>query len=1188
MSPFRFTFDSLRHHWRIHLSVVLGVMVATAVLTGALLVGDSVRSSLKHITLDRLGRVDEVLVSDQFFRAELADELAADQAFKQHFAGAVPAIVLQATLESPRGDQTQRAGQVDVLGVGPEFWKLGEGGPRAPPSRDEIVLNTPLAEDLGVQAGDEVLLRVPLPASVPSDTPLGEKTDTLASVRLTVSEVIPASGLGRFGLRPSQQLPANAFVAPETLQRALDLPNRVNAIFVASNTVEPGSTVEASEALAAALRPQAADYGLSIERVTIGPADAPVSEYINITSERMLLPEAVVVAAMKTFESQGAQPALTYLANTLTHGKQKVPYSTVTGVDRSMALGPWPAADGDLADDEMVLNCWAADALQANIGDEIALTYYEPESTHGELVEPEPVTFRVRAIVPLSAKGDPPSQANDPQFTPELKGVTDQASIDDWNLPFELVEEIERRDEDYWEDHRATPKAFVSLARARELWSSRFGNTTSIRVPVSAGQSSAEVFASLKLEPNELGLEFRPLKRLALAASAGTTPFDLLFLGFSFFIIAAAVMLTVLLFRLGVEQRAPEIGALSALGLSRKQISRLLLPEGLIVANVGALLGVALGVGYAWLMLAGLRTWWLAAVSTPFLFLDWTWTSLIVGYFVGLVVALVTIARVLKKLVGVPTRRLLSGQANEESSYSQPPRAIVRIGPWAMLAVAFLLAGLASQLGGEAQAGAFFGSGGLVLAAVLLWLYTLLRDGGRRGGQTAKRFSLSGLAVRNAARNPGRSTLTIGLVAAASFLIIAISAFRLAATDEGTGGFSLFATSSQPIIHDVNSDDGRFELSFSDADSDFLSPAAIHSLRVRGGDDASCLNLYKPRQPRTLGVPQSMRDRGGFAWAASAAENDAQRANPWLLLDKPTASGATPVVFDMNTAMYSLHLFGGVGETYTIDDGDGTQLELEIVGLLKNSIFQGDLLIGEANFLKAFPQTSGYELFLVESTTIAELKEHFAPQIEQLDQQRQMLAEQIKAQPDDEFLQASLADVEEELAILREASSSPAAYARRATAILESGLGDYGFDAQDAQERLAGFLAVQNTYLSTFQSLGALGLLLGTVGLAAVQLRSVLERRGELALLRAAGFRRRRLASLVMLENLLLLVGGLATGVVAALVAVAPHILLGGAGVPVVSLAIMLTVILAVGLLAGLAAVRATVRAPILSALRGD
>ena len=129
---------------------------------------------------------------------------------------------------------------------------------------------------------------------------------------------------------------------------------------------------------------------------------------------------------------------------------------------------------------------------------------------------------------------------------------------------------------------------------------------------------------------------------------------------------------------------------------------------------------------------------------------------------------------------------------------------------------------------------------------------------------------------------------------------------------------------------------------------------------------------------------------------------------------------------------------------------------------------------------------------------------------------------------------------------------------------------------------------MQNTYISTFQSLGAIGLVLGTFGLAAVQLRSVFERRKELALLRATGFRRWRLGEMVLLENLLLLLGGLAIGTLAALVAVLPHMLPSGARVPLVDLAVMLGIVLVVGVVTGLIAVRATLRAPLVGALRGE
>jgi ABC-type antimicrobial peptide transport system permease subunit len=129
---------------------------------------------------------------------------------------------------------------------------------------------------------------------------------------------------------------------------------------------------------------------------------------------------------------------------------------------------------------------------------------------------------------------------------------------------------------------------------------------------------------------------------------------------------------------------------------------------------------------------------------------------------------------------------------------------------------------------------------------------------------------------------------------------------------------------------------------------------------------------------------------------------------------------------------------------------------------------------------------------------------------------------------------------------------------------------------------------VQNTYLSTFQSLGALGLLMGTVGLAVAQLRSVIERRGELALLRSVGFRSQRLAEMVLGENISLLFAGLGCGICAALVAVLPHWAFAQADMPWGTLAVLLAIVAVAGIAAGWLAVRAAIRAPLTAALRGD
>src|SRR5215467_7785420 len=108
----RLLLRNLLFHWRGNLAVLLGVAVGTAVLTGALLVGDSLRGSLRRLTLEQLGWVDYALVAPRFFRAALADELRADHT--------CPVILLQGTAGS--GKPPRRATRVTVLGVDERFW----------------------------------------------------------------------------------------------------------------------------------------------------------------------------------------------------------------------------------------------------------------------------------------------------------------------------------------------------------------------------------------------------------------------------------------------------------------------------------------------------------------------------------------------------------------------------------------------------------------------------------------------------------------------------------------------------------------------------------------------------------------------------------------------------------------------------------------------------------------------------------------------------------------------------------------------------------------------------------------------------------------------------------------------------------------------------------------------------------
>jgi ABC-type antimicrobial peptide transport system permease subunit len=113
-------------------------------------------------------------------------------------------------------------------------------------------------------------------------------------------------------------------------------------------------------------------------------------------------------------------------------------------------------------------------------------------------------------------------------------------------------------------------------------------------------------------------------------------------------------------------------------------------------------------------------------------------------------------------------------------------------------------------------------------------------------------------------------------------------------------------------------------------------------------------------------------------------------------------------------------------------------------------------------------------------------------------------------------------------------------------------------------------------------------LLLGTLGLGIILIRNVIERRGELATLRAFGFRRRSLAVMVFAENGFLLLLGMTLGSLAAVIAVAPHLISSASAVPWLPLVVTLKVVFLVGMLASAAAVTAALKIPLLPALKAE
>jgi ABC-type antimicrobial peptide transport system permease subunit len=268
-----------------------------------------------------------------------------------------------------------------------------------------------------------------------------------------------------------------------------------------------------------------------------------------------------------------------------------------------------------------------------------------------------------------------------------------------------------------------------------------------------------------------------------------------------------------------------------------------------------------------------------------------------------------------------------------------------------------------------------------------------------------------------------------------------------------------------------------------------------------------------------------------FAWFGTNLSQ-----SPWEALNT-TSDGSSinpvPVILDQNTALWALHLGGYVGEQFKYSFG-GKDVHFRTVGVLQNTVLQGSLWIGESNFQKIFPDVGGYRMFLVKPKNAVAVDK----------------------------------------AKVRDA--------------LQDGWSDEGLSCAASEEILQKLLAVQNTYLSAFQMLGALGLLLGTLGLGVTQLRSAMERKSELGAMRAMGFSKSRLIWALFLENGWQLLRGVGIGMLCALAASLPVLLQKQSLAGILGPLSMLAWVIGLGLFFCIAAAYLAMREPLLKALRAD
>ena len=1271
---FRLAGAGLRHYRREHALLGAATAVAVAVLVGALVVGDSVRGSLRAAFTARLGAADDAVLASAAFSADpergLAARLAGAPGFAAGYVAAAPLLRLSGVAYGPEGAPVP----VTVFGVDRRFFEfhgMGDGAGSGEIGRGAVRLSRGLREEWGAGRpgpGEALILRVDSDPAIAASSLFGEKEEFAVSRRRTVEEWPASAGgaggpgsgsaaasieasigasvgisgaasvggsggtsvaapaansgansistggagpaVGDFEIFPRGGAVRAVFLRLDDLSRTLasDAGGADAGGALRANTLllrrrapgESGSSADSSsvalpaEAFRAALGAVATleDFGLTLRSGSGTRGREGGGASLVLESRGLVLTGAAVSAATAAAAELGlfADPVLTWLAGTLRAGERETPYSLVAGLpERLFPEGP----------DRLVPGTWIREDLALRPGDPVEVEFlsWEAEGRFGAARE----TFRA------APARERTGLAADPTLSPEYPGVTDSARIGDWDPPFPVdLSRIRPRDEDYWEAWRTLPKAFLPLAAARRLASAGGGGATSVRfTPASDGAASGragtegagpgpedleDLAAALvgALDPGAFGLVPLPVREQGIEASQGATDFGLYFLYFSFFLLASTLVLIVLLFRLGIERRLREIGLLLATGWPRRRVSSLLLTETGIVAFLGAGVGALLGVAYASGMIRLLTGVWGGALGGALgeaidaagagsgggaapLELFVRWQSVGSGALGGLEMACLSSWWTLRRLLSRTPRTLLAGNLGSEPepgpvawipgpeedtedagdpAAAPPRRPRPLAGSSAALGAGALLALTAAGVVPETPG--FFGAGGLLLAAALLFVRARLRSAANGAG-TGTLTGIRGLALRAAALRPGRSLAALALIAFAAFLLVAVESFRKRSdpgqVPAGAGGFLAITETVFGVPRDPNAPEGREALGLP-AD---LGGFRVRPLRLAGDEDASCLNLYRPDRPRILGVPRSLADENRFPFGAHLGETPEENGNPWRLLWRERAPGEPiPVLGDQNSMTYVLKWPVGEVRRYPVGEG-GAPVEMRLVGTLWDSVFQGELLMAERDLLAHLPAADGYRVFLVDREDSPGAAGGGAT----------------------ESAEAELAGAE-----------------AAAASLLAEPLREYGGVTRTARARLAEFHRVENTYLSTFQALGGLGLLLGTLGLALVLFRNAAERRREWALLAAVGYRRRDFAALGFWENAFVLTAGLGAGALSALLAVFPVLGQRAAGTSFGGsfglLALLLLGVLALGLLAGAAAARLAANRPPAPALRAE
>ena len=1077
MSISKLILKSIGFYRKLNLTIVLGIALSTAILVGALIIGDSVKYSLQQITVQRLGNTSQVITAgERLFRAELATELAEKT-------GTETAALLRANGFGVINGGELRVNQLAVWGVDATMGNFTNYPESFQLENNEVAINENLASLSGLKVGDEFLLRVDKLNTFPANTPFVSEQESTVSFRVKVSRILKANELGNFNLRNIQSAPRNVFLNLQWLNEQMGLQQKANVLLIAEGVSDADLIQNLQKCW-------------TLDDVNLEVRANQALNYTELISDRVFVEPAV--EQFCTGNIPGSKPVFSYFINKFTLNGRQTPYSFVS-------------SDPQLSGNEMLASKWLADDINAKVNDTIKLSYFEVGPLRKLVLKD--TSFVVKTIYPLTG------EKADQNLMPVIPGLSDAGNCRDWKtgVPVDL-KKIRTKDEDYWKQYKGTPKAFVSLETAQKLWGNRFGQSTAIRINgLKKAEFEKELLAGL--QPSQMGFEVTNAKTEGLSAASNGTDFGGLFIGLSFFVLFAAVLLAFLLFKLYLGFRKSEIGTLTALGFSFHAVRKIFVAEASVFVFAGIVFGIPLGIFYNRLIIKAINSIWVDIVRTSIVNISIRPESIIIGSLSIAVLSIGTIYWILSRFL---KNEVIALQRKSTSGKVKSGRLTLWIG-LGLLFVSIAVILMSGFRSGEINPEMFFISGfGLLPALILLFDYLLRKIAAY---ESISVFSMRSLLLKRLSGERKRTLMIVSFLSVGVYLVVSTGLNRKDLTSHaelpssGTGGYNWFVETTMPVLFDVNSRQGREDLNIPD-------DVQVVQFQSQPGDDASCLNLNRISRPRIIACnPADFDERSAFTFVTKTVDLDA--AHPWLSLNKTLADGVVPAFADQTVIQWGL--IKNIGDTLIYKTEDGHDLKLKLIGGLANSIFQGNVIIADSHFIQAFPSVSGSAIFLV----------------------------------DDQKSSVNLDD-------------------------LQIGMRNYGPEISKTTDRLLNFYTIENTYLNIFLMLGALGLLIGTLGLGILIFRITFEQIPEFALLLSLGYPKSAIFGMVMREKLFVMFVSVTIGIIPAVLSALPSFMSSlysnlWVWLPVISLLVIFS-----GAIFSFVAIRMALKQNLVQALRNE